>query len=128
MAAHAASLITAGAGKSGNPCDRLTPPWRSLSRVISRMTDSVNCVAFLDPVSFDMLLFRRCGGRLLFRRHGRRMAGGAYDCGGGGDVRNGRGAIAVQAPVVLRRAENFLYVPLRLGKRDVVDELVLRDA
>src|SRR4029077_18458860 len=59
IAAHAASLIAAGAGKSGNPCDRLTPPWRSLSRVISRMTDSVNCVAFLEPVSFDMLLFRR---------------------------------------------------------------------
>src|SRR5712692_63957 len=57
MAAHAASLTTAGAGKSGKPCDRLTPPWRSLSRVISRMTDSVNCVAFFDPVSVDIILF-----------------------------------------------------------------------
>src|SRR6267378_3853022 len=43
-----------GAGKSGNPCDRFTPPYSSLRRVISRMTDSVNCVAFLDPVSLDM--------------------------------------------------------------------------
>ena len=42
IAAHAASLTTSGAGKSGNPCDRFTPPWRWLSRVISRMTDSVN--------------------------------------------------------------------------------------
>src|SRR5260370_19745358 len=54
MAAPAASLITAGAGKSGNPCDRLTPPGGSLRRVISRMTDAVNCVAFFDPVSFDI--------------------------------------------------------------------------
>src|SRR5712692_8950510 len=54
MAAHAASLTEAGAGKSGNPCDRLTPPWASLSRVISRMTDSVNCSAFLEPMSFDI--------------------------------------------------------------------------
>src|SRR6185295_432795 len=54
MAAHAASLTAAGAGKSGNPCDRLTPPYISLRRVISRMTDSVNCVAFFDPVILDM--------------------------------------------------------------------------
>src|SRR6185369_5119216 len=54
IAAQAASLIAAGAGKSGKPCDRLTPPYKSLSRVISRMTDSVNWVAFFDPVSFDM--------------------------------------------------------------------------
>src|SRR5262245_12319676 len=58
IAAMAAALTASGAGKSGNPCDRLTPPWRSLSRVISRMTDSVNCVAFWDPVSFDMLTGR----------------------------------------------------------------------
>jgi hypothetical protein len=50
----AASFTAAGAAKSGKPCDRLTPPTRSLSRVISRITDSVNCVAFLDPVSFDI--------------------------------------------------------------------------
>ena len=27
IAAHAASFTAAGAGKSGNPCDRLTPPY-----------------------------------------------------------------------------------------------------
>ena len=32
----------------------MTPPWRSLSRVISRITDSVNCVAFFEPLSLDM--------------------------------------------------------------------------
>src|SRR6266498_765756 len=55
MAAMAALLTADGAGKSGNPCERFTPPWRSLSRVISRITDSVNCVAFFDPVSLDMI-------------------------------------------------------------------------
>src|SRR5476649_421048 len=54
MAAHAASLIAAGAGKSGKPCDRLTPPYIWFRRVISRMTDSVNCVAFFEPVSLDI--------------------------------------------------------------------------
>src|SRR5438034_1856301 len=66
MAAHAASLTAAGAGKSGNPCDRLTPPYMWLSRVISRMTDSVNCVAFLDPVSFDIV--EPCYAAFLARR------------------------------------------------------------
>src|SRR5688500_9084541 len=40
------------AGKSGNPCDRLTASCSWASRVISRMTDSVNWVAFLEPRGF----------------------------------------------------------------------------
>src|SRR5262245_66215442 len=54
IAAQAASFTAAGAGKSGNPCERLTPPYIWLRRVISRMTDSVNWVAFFDPVNLDM--------------------------------------------------------------------------
>src|SRR5262245_49091082 len=54
MAAHAASLMAGGAEKSGKPCERVTPPYMSFRRVISRMTDSVNCVAFREPLSFDM--------------------------------------------------------------------------
>jgi hypothetical protein len=54
MAAHAASFTTAGAAKSGTPRDSYTPPCNSKRRVISRMTDSVNCVAFFEPVSFDI--------------------------------------------------------------------------
>src|SRR6185437_4774455 len=41
IACCAAVLISAGAGKSGNPCERLTAWWRSAKRVISRITDSV---------------------------------------------------------------------------------------
>src|SRR5215471_6927454 len=59
MAAHAASFTAWGAAKSGNPCDRLTALCASLSRVISRMTDSVNCRAFLDPVTLDIDVLKR---------------------------------------------------------------------
>src|SRR5437773_4817555 len=74
IASQAACFTAAGAGKSGKPCDRLTPPYNSFNRVISRITDSVNCVALCEPVSLDMkaprardstlrglLAFLRCG-------------------------------------------------------------------
>src|SRR2546430_365572 len=48
MALRAASLISSGAAKSGNPCDRLTAPYFIASRVISRMTDSVNWLALRE--------------------------------------------------------------------------------
>src|SRR5215475_1212897 len=46
MAATAASLISAGAAKSGKPWARLIAPCETARRVISRMTDSVNVAAF----------------------------------------------------------------------------------
>src|ERR1700722_230501 len=46
IASCAARLISAGAGKSGKPWDKLTALWRIASRVISRITDSVNRSAF----------------------------------------------------------------------------------
>src|SRR5713101_4858178 len=48
IARLAASLIAAGAGKSGNPCARLTAPVLSARRVISRMTDSVKNLVLVD--------------------------------------------------------------------------------
>src|SRR5262245_29184470 len=42
IACFAAAFTVAGAGKFGKPCARLIPPCIALSRVISRMTDSVN--------------------------------------------------------------------------------------
>src|SRR6266849_238140 len=50
MACRAASLISAGAAKSGNPCERFTAPCFRASRVISRMTDSVNCSALAESM------------------------------------------------------------------------------
>src|SRR5271157_4602034 len=49
MASMAACLISAGAGKSGNPCAKFMEPGCCLARrVISRITDSVNCSATRD--------------------------------------------------------------------------------
>ena len=50
MAWRAASLTSADAGKSGNPCARLTASCFWARRVISRMTDSVNRSALADSV------------------------------------------------------------------------------
>src|SRR6266566_4939458 len=50
MAWRAASLISAGAGKSGKPWERLTALCFKARRVISRMTDSVNCSALADSM------------------------------------------------------------------------------
>src|SRR6185369_1955876 len=50
IACRAASLISKGAAKSGNPCDRFTALYFSASRVISRITDSVNCSAFAESI------------------------------------------------------------------------------
>ncbi len=48
MAWQAASLISAGAAKSGKPCARFTASWRMASRVISRMTDSAKVSALRE--------------------------------------------------------------------------------
>src|SRR5438477_2865870 len=50
IACRAASLISKGAAKSGNPCDRFTALCFNASRVISRITDSVNCSAFAESI------------------------------------------------------------------------------
>src|SRR5579864_5403853 len=50
MACRAASLTSAGAGKSGKPYERLTALCFSARRVISRITDSVNCSAFAESM------------------------------------------------------------------------------
>src|SRR5215208_6779153 len=48
IASFALRLMSSGAEKSGKPCDRFTAPYFNASRVISRMTDSVNRLAFLE--------------------------------------------------------------------------------
>ena len=47
IAAHAASFIGSGIGKSGKPCARLIAPYSFATRVISRITDSVKLSARL---------------------------------------------------------------------------------
>src|SRR5215467_5009582 len=48
IASIARRLMSSGAEKSGKPCDRLTAPYFIASRVISRITDSVNRLALRD--------------------------------------------------------------------------------
>src|SRR5262245_126630 len=106
MAAQAASFSTWWVAKSGNPCDRLTASNSCASRVISRITDSVNSAAFFDPLGFMCLLrvsasWRRDSGILLG---------------------------AVEAAIVFGSTQNPLHVALGLGIRDSVDELLTRKA
>src|ERR1041385_6363536 len=46
--------MSSGAAKSGKPCERLTAPCLSASRVISRITDSVNELAFRETRFFEV--------------------------------------------------------------------------
>src|SRR5258708_28100044 len=50
IAWRAASFTSAGAAKSGKPCERLTALCFKARRVISRITDSVNCSAFAESM------------------------------------------------------------------------------
>src|SRR4026209_282604 len=53
IASIALRLMSSGAEKSGNPCDRFTAPCFNASRVISRITDSVNELAFCETCLFE---------------------------------------------------------------------------
>ncbi len=63
IAAHAASLRSSGAGKSGKPWARFTASCSRATRVISRMTDSVKeCVRrAVRTAVFVIVSLRRCG-------------------------------------------------------------------
>src|SRR5437764_4608765 len=54
IACIATRLMSSGAAKSGKPCDRLTAPYFIASRVISRITDSVNCEALRETRRDDV--------------------------------------------------------------------------
>src|ERR1700747_786025 len=64
MAARAASLTSGGAGKSGNPCARLTASYCNARRVISRMTDSVKYSAFSESMNLAVLAILSGVGRV----------------------------------------------------------------
>src|SRR6266480_648412 len=65
IARLAASLISAGAAKSGNPCARLIALCLIASLVMSRMTDSVKLAAFLETRMIETV-HRRVRSRLVF--------------------------------------------------------------
>src|SRR5579864_775517 len=68
MASWAARLISAGAAKSGNPCERFTAPYCRARRVISRITDSVNCAALEERRSLAAMARSALTGFILWLR------------------------------------------------------------
>src|ERR1700686_3902619 len=78
MALRAASLISSGAAKSGNPWDRLTAPCFKARRVISRITDSVNCSAFAESMRREICAIERSGTVILPSQNDEIMSLGAH--------------------------------------------------
>src|SRR5690348_252715 len=120
MACRAASLISAGAAKSGKPCERFTALCFSASRVISRITDSVNCSAFAESmrrascviVDSFMVETKSLGS-------GGKKARLMVMAGSGGRYRDGgRNAGAVNHAVDFGVAQNDLHVVARFRERD----------
>src|SRR6202051_1970946 len=129
MAWRAASLISEGAAKSGKPCERLTAWCSSARRVISRMTDSVNCSALADSIrraSSPDVLVADVGPSLFFYLI--KFAGfGAFfnpgATGSRGYGRTRRSARAINHPVDGGIAQDDLHVLACLGERNGFDEL-----
>src|SRR5688500_11396073 len=94
MASQAACFTTAGAGKSGKPWARFTAWCAAASRVISRMTDSVN-------------------GRVRSARKRQRVSAGCTRAPGD----------AIQSPIDVSVSQYDLDVVAGLGERNRLDEL-----
>src|ERR1700674_1432899 len=69
MAWRAASLISSGAAKSGKPWERFTAPCFRERRVISRITDSVNCSAFAESMRREIRAIERSGAVIAPSQH-----------------------------------------------------------
>src|SRR5580704_4998910 len=97
IASCAARFISMGAGKSGNPCDKFTALYWMANRVISRITDSVNCAVF-DESSGQMFAVRGEFDRFIF-------------------------LATIQLAINVSVARDYFHVLARLGERDRVHEL-----
>src|ERR1700692_1880733 len=125
---RAASLISAGAAKSGKPCERLTAWCSSARRVISRMTDSVNCSALADSIrraSSPDVLVADVGPSLFFYLI--KFAGfGAFfnpgATGSRGYGRTRRSARAINHPVDGGIAQDDLHILARLREGNGFDK------
>src|SRR3981189_3458672 len=125
MALRAASLISSGAAKSGNPWDRLTAPCFKARRVISRMTDSVNCSAFAESMRREICAIERSGAVIspsqndeivsAVAQHAAPLQGkitldGNWSaCVAGGGLR-GHARLSINHPVDFRVAQDDLHI------------------
>src|SRR5215831_5393541 len=129
MAWRAASLMSFGAAKSGKPCDKFTALYFIASRVISRITDSVNWSALAEIMRREISAIVDSG-ELIFLR-------GTYRAGSAAAARFGfrprelasRGLAAgtrwrrrINHPVDGGVAQHDLHIFTRLRKRDGLDE------
>src|SRR5262249_28728038 len=96
MASAAAFFRTSGAAKSGKPCDRLIALCSIARRVISRITDSVNCAALDEMGLLNIFNYLRCdharngsadfeavGLDRMFQRAGKKIERIASECRSG---------------------------------------------
>src|SRR5580658_5789510 len=97
MASCAARLISAGAGKSGKPCERFTALCFSARRVISRITDSVKRSAFAERRGLGCVLATGDGFAGFIRR-------------------------SVKLAIDVRVARDDFNVFARFGERNRIDE------
>src|SRR5262249_16627517 len=128
MAWRAASLMSPGAAKSGKPCDRFTASYFIASRVISRITDSVNCSALAEIMRREVSALMDSG-ELIFLRRTYRAGSAAAARFGFGEPFPRRGLAAgtlwrrrINHLVDSRIAQYDLHVFTRLRERDGLDE------
>src|SRR5262252_3353119 len=134
MALRAASLISSGAGKSGKPCERFTAPCFMARRVISRMTDSVNCSAFAESMRREIWAIVESGAVIAPSRRRIQMSKGTTQrapvrklqyaslAGVAGGRLRGHARLPINHPVELGVTQDDLHVFAGFGERDGLDE------
>src|ERR1700732_3354497 len=138
MALRAASLISSGAAKSGNPWDRLTAPCFKARRVISRITDSVNCSAFAESMRREICAIERSGTVIVPSQNDEIMSLGAHmlrprkersrytDNGSTGVASGGlrsQARLPINHPVDFGVAQDDLHIFASFRERNGLDEL-----
>src|SRR5215469_4674162 len=130
IALRAASLISSGAAKSGKPCERFTAPCFIARRVISRMTDSVNCSAFAESMRREIWAIVESGaviapsqkkfkGTCIAPLKNNTTAALAGVTGGG---LRGHAGLPINHPVELGVSQDDLHVFAGFSERDGFDE------
>src|SRR5215467_3282717 len=134
MAWRAASLISSGAAKSGKPCERFTALCFIARRVISRMTDSVNCSAFAESMRREIWAIIESGALISPSKKRQPQTKGRdvscpvwklhYDslAGVAGGRLHGHAGLPINHPVELGVSQDDLHVFTGFGKRNGFDE------
>src|SRR5438132_4924786 len=118
IALRAASLISSGAAKSGNPWDRLTARCFKASRVISRMTDSVNCSAFAESIRREICAIERSAAVITASQENE--INGSARVATSNLRRHAR--LTINRPVDFRVAQDDLHVFAGFRERNGLDE------